>query len=514
MRSILLLLFLLASPARATWQEVTSDHFRIYADAREATVRDYAERLERVDAAMRALRKVPREESTANKLTIFALSGREAVASLFGKGGANVGGWYSPRPDGSVAFTPLSTGADQGTPGAMNPTIILLHEYAHHFFFRNSTGGPYPSWFVEGYAEFFSTAKVDRDGSVLLGVAAVHRAHELFINPISAADLLSETKALPLRQRGAMYGKGWLLIHYLIFNKERAGQIDAYLKGIGQGVAPAKAATAAFGDLRTLDAELRRYIAQRKLSAFRIPPERIAIGPIAVRQLSPVEEVMMPVHIRSRRGVDAAQARALVPLARRIAARGPESAPVQTWLAEAELDAGNLAEAEMAADRAVAAAPKDATALLFRARVAEARAAQAAPADRKSAWAEARRRIAAANRADPNEPGPLIDYYLSFRRAGLDPTPLAANALRRAAVLAPEALGLRLLLATQAVEEGKPAEARAALLPLAYAPHGGAIAEAAAKALALIDDGKAKEVAALLGGAARAGSGDDGGAGR
>jgi hypothetical protein len=64
--------------------------------------------------------------------------------------------------------------------------------------------------------------------------------------------------------------------------------------------------------------------------------------------------------------------------------------------------------------------------------------------------------------------------------------------LHYASDLAPQDLGLRVNSAIAYLEEGKLKDARAALAPVAYSPHGGSISETAARMIAEIDKGDAK----------------------
>ena len=147
---------------------------------------------------------------------------------------------------------------------------------------------------------------------------------------------------------------------------------------------------------------------------------------------------------------------------RKAAAPWPTNSAVQAALAEAEFNSGDLDAAEAAAARALAADPRNGDALTYRARVAMARAEASTPAD-AAAWKEVRRLIAQANRADPNDPEPLLLYYQSFAVQKVAPTPLAVDGLLRAFELAPQDLALRMTAARQLLVDGKTAEARAAL---------------------------------------------------
>jgi tetratricopeptide (TPR) repeat protein len=209
---------------------------------------------------------------------------------------------------------------------------------------------------------------------------------------------------------------------------------------------------------------------------------------VELRELSPAENAVMSVHIRSERGVGREQAEELVPAIRAAAAPYANDAAVQNVLAEGEYDAGHFAEAEAAADRALAADPRSVHALLYKARseMALARAAH----DRSAArWVAIRKLIIAANQIDTDDPRPLIWFFRSYLGQGVKPTANAADGLVRALELAPQDTGLRMTVAHRYLVDGKAAAARATLAPIAFNPHGGEAAELAARVIALLDSG-------------------------
>src|SRR3546814_16728170 len=116
----------------------------------------------------------------------------------------------------------------------------------------------------------------------------------------------------------------------------------------------------------------------------------------------------MPYRIRSARGVDEKMAAALVADARPVAASYPNAAFVQRTMAEIEYDAKNNAEAEAAADRALALDPKLVVALLYTGRVLAPRAPASMPADDWNAW---RTWLLTAHHAAPNLRMPPVPIY-------------------------------------------------------------------------------------------------------
>ncbi len=66
-----------------------------------------------------------------------------------------------------------------GTPDSQQ---TLFHEYGHHFMKRYVTAA-FPAWFVEGFAEYYSTVDFDKQGKALIGKPARRRAYGLIELP-------------------------------------------------------------------------------------------------------------------------------------------------------------------------------------------------------------------------------------------------------------------------------------------------------------------------------------------
>jgi tetratricopeptide (TPR) repeat protein len=157
-------------------------------------------------------------------------------------------------------------------------------------------------------------------------------------------------------------------------------------------------------------------------------------------------------------------------------------------LAEAEHDAGNDDQAIVAADAALALDPRQVNAYVQKG-LALFRKAETAT-DKTQAYRAARAPFLALNKIENDHPLPLIYYYLAFGKRGVKPSETAVNALERAAELAPFDLGLRFMLAWQAISDKQADKAIANLTPLAYNPHGGQSAEMARKLLNRVKSGE------------------------
>jgi tetratricopeptide (TPR) repeat protein len=401
-------------------------------------------------------------------------------------GGRGVAGFYIPMAGYTVAFVPLETAP--ATRLELSAENVFFHEYAHHLMYQNLNAAM-PLWLSEGFAEFFSTAKFEPDGSVGLGAPALHRADVLLANlmaPLPIEVMLGGNwKQLRHHYLEEVYGRGWLLTHYLTFNTQRKGQLERYLAGIQEGKPALTSAREAFGDLNRLESELKRYVRSKSFPYIKVPPSNFKVGSVSIETLTPGEAAYIEVLMKSRSGVTDEEAQKLVPHARLIAARFPNDASVQAWLAEAEIDAKHYDLGIAAANRALALNPRSMDALLQKGRAYIRRAEE--EKTYKPDWNAVRQIYITANRTDPDDPRALIGFYQSYNEAGLKATNSAVEGLLYAFELAPQDRTLRWMVMSELVSQGRGPEAAAAIKPFAYAPHGGKAAERAQTVLDLIE---------------------------
>ncbi|MEL7199080.1 MAG: DUF1570 domain-containing protein [Pseudomonadota bacterium] len=481
-------LVLTQAPANAAWYEASSDHFVVYADDKEKDIQRFAQNLERFHKAMEALtgRRVEKP-SPSNRVVIFVVGNGRQLRKVAGKGSRNLAGFYIPRAGGSKAFV-QDIKNKNGYPHFS--TIVLMHEYVHHFLISSSRY-EMPRWLSEGAAEFFAAASFEKDGGVLIGRVARHRAGELaYAQDVSVQELLDHE--LYEKRRGgrydAFYGRSWLLYHYLTFNPDRRGQLVDYARAVFAGSSSIDAAQEFFGDLDQLQKELDTYMRGRGFKMLTLQAEDLPIGQIAIRKLPEGEAKMMPLRIRSQRGVTLEQAKELLPDVREIAAKYPEDPGVLAALAEAEYDAGNSDEAIAAADKAIAIDPSRANPYVQKGYALFRKAGDAEGEARDAAFEEAMKPFGALNKIENDHPLPLIYYYRSYVQRGMEPPENAKHALERAAQLAPFDKSLWLNVAMMQLQEGKISLARQSLQPIAFDPHGGSFAEKTAALIEALKD--------------------------
>ena len=471
---------LLPAAARAEWWRAETGHFIIYSQDDKAATQEFAVQLERFDNAMRALQNLPlrpaKPLSPANKVTIFRLGTIRDIALLAGAPGSGVAGFYIPRAGAAVAFTPARAEArdirsinnrESDPRTELDPRSILQHEYVHHFMLQTFPA-TYPDWYVEAFAELYGTIVLNSDGSFKVGSPPQYRAEQVYDLPdVPLKELFDQNDKRDGVQRIQFYGYGWLLAHYLSFEPSRKGQLRDYLKALGRGEDGLAAARKAFGDLGTLTKEVSAY-KTRNFPAFAVKPANYVAPAVELRQLNEAEAAAMGEYMRSKRGVNLKQARAVAddvaPKARRYA----NSLFVQLAAAEAFYDARRLDEADAAATRALALQPNSSEAWLYKGMIA----LEQAEAGDKSRFAAARTALVKATRLDTQDPRAFILYYESFGAAG-EPAPANAVAgLEQVFDFAASDRDYRLTLARQLLAEGEGPAAKEVLGPIAYRFHG------------------------------------------
>lgn len=479
-------LLLGSSPALAAWHEARSKHFVIYSDDSPDRLRAFAVKLEKFDRAVRIARNMEDYPvGDGNRLTVFVVKDEKTIRRLANDKSGFLSGFYIGRVTGPLAFVPRKA----EDPNGFKSEVIFFHEYAHHLMMQ-ALEKPYPEWLVEGFAEFMSTASFEKDGSVTLGRAAQHRAYWLYEGQhLPLERLLSGNYGkLTNEQWESVYGRGWLLTHFLTFEPSRRGQLDKYVAAIASGRDPLSAATSAFGDLTELDRNLKGYLNRRRLTALVIPGSAIPEPAVEVKPLSAGAAAVLPLRTQSKRGVTDETAEALAAEIRSVQATYPGDPLVEVTLAEAEFDAGNPQAAEAAADRALAANSRNTEAMIYKGRAILARATSGDFVDQQLVE-QARTWFLNANKADTEDPEPLMEFYKSFVSAGERPTANAIAALHYASNLAPQDAGLRVNSALQYLRDGDSTRARQTLAPIAYDPHGKEAAGVARSIIEKIDAG-------------------------
>lgn len=285
-----LLVACIAGEARAEWRKAETDHFIVYGDTSERDIRAFAQRIERFDSFLRTYYPIETEYLTP-KLEIYLAEGSRDMNRVYPGIGPSVGGFYSSNSGRIYAVVNTTV---------MAGDVVLFHEYAHHFMFQMRGGDAYPSWFVEGFAEYYATADMRAD-QVQFGRHHPGRMTVLNYTGNSSVgfDDMLEWRYTPSGRypAGIYYAQAWGLTHYLMSTPERQRMLSQYLNAVVRGENSIEAMQAATGRTAAqLQSDVRRYLAGR--IEILTPQIDLPRPEVTVSTMSPAEGAMIWLDIR------------------------------------------------------------------------------------------------------------------------------------------------------------------------------------------------------------------------
>lgn len=469
---VALFLFVLASPSQAAWVAAETAHFRVYGDAPAARVAERAAVLEDFHRLLVDItgRDLP---AGAPPLDVFLVD-RLSDANPWRLLAPNVAGFY--RADsGRISAVALDRGA--AAPGDLSGQEILLHEYAHHFLLGSGRLA-YPAWYVEGFAEYFATARFGAD-RIEVGQISSNRAAWLQKGDwLPLAEMLGRNLDTWRAEDAArFYAQSWLLTHYMFRAPGMRDRLLAYLKATSAGDDPVEAFRAHVDpDLPGFQQKLRRYLeAGATYSAF----DRPAATPSGVRLSTLPESSAGPMLLRMaalEHGVPAALGPQVLAEIREMAARQPADPMSRRALALAELQLGDPQVAAQQLDRLLKESPNDPDLLRWRATAARQQRTSTGTAQAKY-W------LAKAVDAAPSDWRTLHAWARLYRPTEGPLPPQVLDVLLKAHELAPQVNEIVLDTALALSYADRMEEAARVLEPLAWSPHGGQASEVARKLL-------------------------------
>jgi len=468
-----------AGSARAEWFRAETDRFIVYGDVDQQALRDYAVRLSKFDQVLRIYAPTKSKDPPARKFEAYLVRGHGGLARVQPGLPETVGGFYFAGLQAVFAI-----GMTQPY-GVTSKDVVLFHEYAHHFMLENFPAA-YPTWFVEGWADYFSTVKFTPEGFEVGGYELARAAW------LSHGDWTPIRNLLRNPDRntnvGMFYAQAWLLTHYMYDDQTRASQLNSAMRAIGKGADPVKAieeATGASAD--HLAGQLRGY-RQIHISRFGGQP-----GPAPVVTVTPIPQAEGELRLDQLRlavaNVKKGDAGFLRDLKAR-AAKAPGDERLQLTAAEAEYVYGDPAAGDAIAERFLSANGDDVQALAT-AGLGEVRAAERFP-DRKTAlYRAARASLIKAYQLDKSDYRVLFAYALSRSVEPAYPNDNDVNALLEARNLAPSVAEISLWAGDALMRRGEKDVAMGVLAAIANSPHN----EHMAKAAHAVMDGKSLQQA-------------------
>jgi tetratricopeptide (TPR) repeat protein len=470
-----------AGPVRADWLKAESEHFIVYGNTSEASIRNYTRKVERFDSLLRIWFPPRSEGVKAPKLTIYLADGREEMRQIVPSLPANVGGFYTAGEERIFAVT--------GGSGTENDHI-LFHEYAHHFMYQYLPGS-YPGWFVEGFAEFFATADLTPN-RMRVGLHSPGRMNSLTMgeNAWLPMETLLRSRASELGDRSHFYyAQSWALTHYFLSTNERRAAMGRYLTAVMGGGDPVASLAPATG---FTPAQLQREV-QTYLGRISFRPEQRESPPadVTITRLPASAPDLIWLDLRLARFVPEPLRAGNLAEARRAASRHPNDPWAARVLAQAHLDMKQPTEAIQVLEASLALQPQDPLNLRMKAVSLMDLAdtlKQEDPDQHRTLFGQARSLLARAYQLD------ALDYrlYLSLdrsrRTSDTYPTDNDIDTLLLGRALAPQVKTLTVLAAQALISRDDPQSAISLLSPIANDPHGGEGVNEVRRILALARD--------------------------
>lgn len=475
MGAILAVAILLAAglgvrPAEARWLKAESERFIVYSEGNAARLTTFVQKLETYDRLLRRHMGLDENEAPLRKLPIYLVRDRGGINAIWsGAGSSGIAGFYRADEEDIFAVAIADGSADD----------VLLHEYAHHFMMQYFPYG-YPAWFIEGFAEYFSTVDIKR-GAVVVGNFDENNGAVLrSFSWLPMRDLLGKRFTEIRRQNYTFYPLSWLLTHWFMGSPERHTQLAAYLRDVGDGGDPVEAMPRATGVSNgELRSQLRRYM--NRIPYYEIP-NNFPVAEVTITEMPAWADDLLLLSIRLKLGVEESRRPAVAAEARRAVARYPDVPFAQILLGHAEIHFGDRDAGERVLRQAIERHPEAVDAHLFLATSLLERAEED-EAGGLPLRAEAQHLLAKAYQLDETDYRVLM--LLARVREGAPGYPTANDIATHEIVvtLAPQLNSARLKLAEAYLGAGRNDDAIHMARALANAPHSG---EDATRAQALI----------------------------
>jgi tetratricopeptide (TPR) repeat protein len=210
----------LAAPAPAVkvprvaddWIRLESAHFVAFSGASESKTREILLDLERFRAVLMRL-KPSSPENAPVPTTLYVFPSDSALTPykprLEGKP-RNAAAFFRATREGNAIVLAASWNTD--------PRHVVYHEYVHYFMHSNFP--PQPTWYDEGFAEFYSTFRSSgNEAEIGLPIERHLRTlREVAMMPLS--ELFAVRKDSPSYndsfRQGIFYAESWALVHYML----------------------------------------------------------------------------------------------------------------------------------------------------------------------------------------------------------------------------------------------------------------------------------------------------------
>ena len=495
-----------ATPATAAdnWIKAESAHFVAYSTAPEKKTRAYVRRLE----AFRTLTNLLLGSDGGGpqaKFTVYLLSDRDEMQVVRPTFSNFVAGVYFNCGEGTSAYGVLDKGGDI-MEDQDESQVTLFHEYSHYVMFQHARTW-YPAWYVEGFAEYLSTAD-PKNGMISIGENNKERSWSLaedrwidFAKVLNPDFGFTGAKGNDAWEMESFYAQSWLLTHYMLSDPARAKALNAYFAAVGQGGDPVKSWEDVTGiKVATLQSVLKRY--STNMLYLNVPVADYPDSDVQVTPVTGADNAGLLDRSLLTTCMPADQGQAVLTRLQTDKTASGGSLTAQLAVTRGELLYGKIEDAERDAGALVDAHPDSFEANYLMGRVYMKESDAAKGQDHSDLMDAARGFFLAAYKLDKLDAPNL--YYLgrSFGDKPGFPDQNAVNAANGAHVLAPGVGDYAMFAAYTDIATGKRDDAVGLLMPFVSDPHNRTRAQHVQTAIDAIKAGKpAGDVMDLLNGA-------------
>ncbi len=248
----------------AEWFRAESQHFIVYSDTTHEDVAQLLKKLERFRYVLRSyLRQDTATETSEPKLELYYLSHEQDLEIARTNGPENAIGLYQSCEDGTQAYgVHMYYDGRPGTALEKQPenegVSYIFEAYARHYLYQNSYDKE-PTWFIDGFAHYFSTARFEGNQAIVgMAPAAMARylnlAGNMFTYSLDYKDILNQAETnghsvLPgtAGVKVEYQTRAWVLTHYILSTPENRQKYRTYVQAIDAGEDKVKAFERVFG---------------------------------------------------------------------------------------------------------------------------------------------------------------------------------------------------------------------------------------------------------------------------
>ncbi len=335
-----------------TWFRAESQHFVVYSNTRHSDVAGLLSKLERFWFALREFSQVDlNPPADTPKQELYYLDDEHTLATIDPEAPPYAIGLYTSSPDAAMGFgVHMYYGEDARVPLEKRPEneglSYIFQAYARDFFYRHSPQRT-PLWFIDGYAQFFSTTRFDGDQAVI-GMAPealgklLQRLGAGYLYSLDYADVLvgndsdGHNEAGPAGIKNEFEARSWVLTHWILSNHDNLAKFQAYIAATSAGEDRVKAFKRVFG-LTPGELNHTLWLYLRKLQALKMTFKSLPEADISFTDLPDSADQLLLAQAALKSDPGARYGHTLLTQVRAAAAKFPDSALAQLTLARAEI---------------------------------------------------------------------------------------------------------------------------------------------------------------------------------